>query len=469
MEEQASAAVRSGRRPGTPLDPFIAAAFWTLAVIILLNLRGLFPPGVNTGVVVFAGLRILCCLLLLGLVHVRLPQALGRSGAWILGSMVSYLVIGYFVSVATDAELLVHVYGFGLYDFVKDVAISCILTLGAALGGYAALERVGMRAFLRSMLLVLTASSTVIALTPVLRTMGVLLPLDMFPAVDRLRFSGAFWDPNSAGFLGCLTAALALAFLGNVRRPVLAYLALTVGSFAVAGSLSQTAIVSLGVVLAFFLLLNGRGGRGRILLWLGAMALMSRLAFQNLGLILTNLWAVLPANLSFDRVFNIYGLVTGGGDATAALGNRGVLWALGLRNSLESPIVGHGLGRFYFLDGAPFSDWQQIHPGVHNMYLLLLGEAGIVPLSLYLLYLFSLLRLHWTLPKSLARNAIVGWTIVVFLKGMTGHQLFQLGFYSFLGGVTCAMASYAARRSDGRTRETPRPFARTNAAPSATD
>ena len=106
--------------------------------------------------------------------------------------------------------------------------------------------------------------------------------------------------------------------------------------------------------------------------------------------------------------------------------------------------------------------------GAHNMYLLLLGEAGIVPLCLYLLYLFSLLRLYWAAPKSLARDAIVVWTIVVVLKGMTGHQLFQLGFYSLLGGVTCAMASYAARGSGGRTRETPRTFARTYAAPSAT-
>lgn len=469
MDEQASAArERSERRPWSPLDPVIAAAFWTLAVVILVNPRGLFPPGDNTGTLVFAGLRVLCCLLLLGLVHVRLPQALGKSGAWLLGSMASYLVIGFFVSVATDAELLVHVSGFDLYDFVSYPVIACILVLSAALGAYAALERVGMRAFLRSMLLVLTASSALVVLTPVLRRMGVLLTWHFYETLETTRFVGTFWDPNISGFVGCLTAVLALAFLGNVRRPVLAYLAMSIGFFAVAGSLSKTAIVTMGVILAFFLLLNGRRGRGRILLRLGAIALaialMGVLVFQKLNPI----YLVLQSRTAMTRILDILDLVTGRRLDEQVLSNRGYIWTTGLRHSLESPLVGQGLGRLHIMDDAPFSPWQQVNVGVHNMYLLLLGEAGILPLGLYLLYLFSLLRLRWAAPKSLSRDAIVGWTIAVFLQGMTGHQIFVLGAYSFLAGVTCAMASYAARGSGGRTGETPRTFARTHAAPSAT-
>ena len=467
MEEQASAAMeRFGRRPGSPLDPFIAAAFWTLAVIILLNLRGLFPPGVNTGMVVFAGLRILCCLLLLGLVHVRLPQALGNSGAWLLGSMASYLVIGYFVSVATDAEVLVNRYEVGLYGYVGDTAISLMLVLSAALGGYALLERVGMQAFLRSALMVLTASSTVIIFTPVLRSMGVLLPVEMIPTLAQWRFNGTFWNPNDAGYIACMTAALALAFLGNGRRPVLAYLALAAGSLATVCSVSKTAIGSLAVVMVFFLLLNGRRGRGRILLGIGVMALVSVIVVQKT--VLTPERALDTGFLqALVRLDHLVGLVTEGrfDDETTSL--RGYLWQRGLRHSLESPIVGHGLGWFYFLEDTPLTE-EGILQGVHNIYLLLAGEAGIVPLSLYLLYLFSLLRLRWTIPKSLARDAIVGWTIIIVLQGMVSYLLFQAGFYVFFGGVTCAMASYAARRSGGRTRETPLPFARTNAAPSAT-
>ena len=144
------------------------------------------------------------------------------------------------------------------------------------------------------------------------------------------------------------------------------------------------------------------------------------------------------------------------------------MWELGLSQALESPLVGHGLGRMYLLDGAPFYESQDVQGSVHNAYLLLFGEAGIVPLSLYLLYLFSLLRLRWAAPKSLSRDAIVGWTIIVVLQGMVFHQLFQLGIYTFIGGVMCAMAAYEACEGGGRTWETPRTFAQNDEAPSAT-
>lgn len=220
MNEQASAPMeRPGRKPGSSLDTFLAAAFWTLAAIILINLRGLFAPE-DSRALLFAVLRVLCCLLLIGLVHVRLPQALGKPGAWLLGSMAFYLMIGFVVSVTTGAEILVELYGFNLYVYVNHTVISMVVVLSAALGGYAILERVGMQAFLRSVLLVLTASSAVIVFTPVLREMGVLLEWHEQPLLDVVRLTGAFWSPNDAGFIGCMTAVLALAFLGNVRRPV---------------------------------------------------------------------------------------------------------------------------------------------------------------------------------------------------------------------------------------------------------
>ena len=468
MNEQASAPMeRPGRKPGSSLDTFLAAVFWMLAAIILINLRGLFAPE-DSRALLFAVLRVLCCLLLIGLVHVRLPQALGKPGAWLLGSMAFYLMIGFVVSVTTGAEILVELYGFNLYTYVNHTVISMVVVLSAALGGYAILERVGMQAFLRSVLLVLTASSAVIVFTPVLRKMGVLLEWYEKPLLDVVRLTGAFWSPNDAGFIGCMTAVLALAFLGNVRRPVFAYLALTAGFLATVGSFSKTSIVCLGVVMVFFLLWNGRGGRGPILAWVGAVTLMGVVYVPK-----TDLGRDLRSGSGlyireWYRLAQIMEIVTTGELDDDNTSSRATLWKLGLRQGLESPIVGHGLGRFHLMDRAFFSERQGVLTGVHNQYLLLLGEAGIVPLWLYLLYLLSLLRLRWTVPKSLARDAVVSWTIIIVLQAMAYHQLFQLGMYSFLGGVTCAMASYAARGSGDRTLETPPIFARTNAAPSTT-
>lgn len=468
MDEQASAAMeRPGRRPWSSLDPFITAAFWTLAVVILLNPRGMFPVEDNTSRLVFAGIRVLCCLLLMGLVHVRVPQAMGPHGVWILGSMASYMVIGFFVSVTTGSELLVNLYGRTFYGQLQDLVVSLVLILSSTLGAYAILERVGMQAFLRLMLMVLTASSTLVLFTPVLRSMGVILPWETLPLVDPFRFVGTFQDPNSAGYIGCLTVVPALAFLYNVRRPVFAYLALTAGFFAAVSSWSRTAVFSLGVLLVFSLLWRGRGGRGRggrgrVLLGMGIILLTIVVLISNLDLSRLDLQVIGP------RLSSIVDVVTRGKLDDETLSLRLYLWKAALDQALESPVVGHGLGRMYLLDDGIFFPTEGTISGVHNIYLLLVGEAGIVPLSLYLLYLFSLLRLHWTMPASLARDAIVGWTIVIVLQGMMFHQLFELGTYTFIGGVTCAMASYAVRGSGGRTRERPRTFARTHAASSAT-
>ena len=61
------------------------------------------------------------------------------------------------------------------------------------------------------------------------------------------------------------------------------------------------------------------------------------------------------------------------------------------------------------------------------MYLMLVGEAGMIPLALYLLALFFLMRLFWTVPKSLGRYLVVGWVIVIDLYGLPYHHLLTMG------------------------------------------
>ncbi len=129
-------------------------------------------------------------------------------------------------------------------------------------------------------------------------------------------------------------------------------------------------------------------------------------------------------------------------------GKRSLLWRMGLDMFLESPIIGNGVGRLYYMDGTPVGYHHGRPLGVHNLYLLLAGEAGIVPLSLYLLFLFSLMRLHWTAPSSLARDSIVGWAIVMALYNMAFQHLLSIGAHMFLFGLSCALASAVRRDSE---------------------
>ncbi len=80
------------------------------------------------------------------------------------------------------------------------------------------------------------------------------------------------------------------------------------------------------------------------------------------------------------------------------------------------------------------------------MYLMLAGEAGMIPLALYLLALFFLMRLLWTVPKSLGRDSVVGWVIVMGLYGLPFHHLLTMGAYNFIIGSACATAAFLVQR-----------------------
>ena len=124
---------------------------------------------------------------------------------------------------------------------------------------------------------------------------------------------------------------------------------------------------------------------------------------------------------------------------------RSLLWKMGFHKALESPIVGHGLHQLQILEGAPIGN-QGTSTGVHNVYLMLIGEAGVAPLVLYLLSLFFLMRVRWTVPKSLGRDAVVGWVVVMALYGLSYHHLLTMGAYNFLIGLACGTAAFLVQR-----------------------
>ena len=561
--------------------------------MVLVNVHWLHLWGMPMVRPVGYAVILISCLLVLGLVNARLWQAPGTPGALIFAAIASYWVIGSVALFVTDVQWQPNMGR----DILRQ-AFFFIVLLGAALGGRALLKRIGVEALLKGMLALLTASCLVIVASPVLRDLGV-LPLYRLP----FRFTGGFTDPNDAGFIGCITAVLALAFIINGQSRKRAYLGLTGGCAAVLVSFSKGASVALGVLSIFFLLANGLGRRHPILRYLPVLCLgiivfqrgeylhkfniypdysyndfcstvplkksylgrdcaillavrdtlagdvalnwndsvpipfwqgvelywgvvgldLSRMELsgrippalggldqlvslrlnhnrltgpippelgnlanlRELRLAENELTGVVPAELkaldsllvlslegnNFSTVSQAQAVsdtaraappVPGATKAASVFGppkhtrdikltvsgekisygmaaSRPQLWKLGLKKIQESPIVGSGLGRLYYLEGGLLNHNDR-PAGVHNVYLLLVGEAGIVPLSLYLLFLFSLMRLLWTAPKSLVRDAIVGWAMVMAVFGIAFHHLLAMGAFVFLAGLSCAMA-----------------------------
>ena len=137
----------------------------------------------------------------------------------------------------------------------------------------------------------------------------------------------------------------------------------------------------------------------------------------------------------------------------ATLGRRVRLWRIGLDRFLAAPLVGNGIHTLLHMEDAP-AGYAGAPADVHNLYLLLAGEAGLVPLSLYLGFLWSLLRLHWTAPRSPAADTVVGWALVLALEGLSRHSLLTLGVSMFLAGLCCALAAEACR-ANGLRRHVP--------------
>ena len=117
--------------------------------------------------------------------------------------------------------------------------------------------------------------------------------------------------------------------------------------------------------------------------------------------------------------------------------DRPLLWRLGFEKAMEAPIFGHGLGALEYMDGAPIGHHGR-PLGAHNLYLTLLGEAGIVPLLLFVSALVLLLRAQWGAPRSLARDATVAGVIVIALYSMTFQHLLGVSAFMFLAGLSIA-------------------------------
>ncbi len=246
----------------------IAVSFWALAVLVHIKLQdGIIKPLVLGGILV-------CCMLLLGFVSFRHWKSMGTPAILLLSAIGSYLFIGSAISLLNGIDL-------GIGDVLRQ-AFFLIITLAAVLGGRSMLERIGVEALLKWMLVVLLISCAVILASPMLRSIGV-LPEYRIPT----RLTGVFSDPNDAGLVACMTVALALTFMYNGTHRWLGHAALLLATVTVFSTLSFTAIGTMSVLSGIYLILNVRrhGRMGIISHTLIALVLVTSVLYIDVTLL----------------------------------------------------------------------------------------------------------------------------------------------------------------------------------------
>ena len=417
----------------------VGVAFWTLGILCLLNLNDLTRMWIGAERAFSIPILIACFVALAGLLRHGPREALGVPGVLILATLLSYASIGMAASIANDTGLQTR----ASWYFTRH-AKSILVIVAAAVGGRVLWRQIGGDRVLRGVLIILTASCTLMAASPWLG--------DLFrnPTPEgAYRYGGAFSDPNHAAIVACLTVAAALALARRGHSRVFPYAALVVATLALVGTLSRTALVVLPFALLGVWLANRRAPRKRIA---GGIAII--------GLVLAAVWTNRNTTWITDRQrgrwYSLFDLVEGGRVEELPLEGRASLWRLAWEAGLESPLLGNGLGSAHHLERGWINS-EGILMGAHNQYLILFGEAGVLPALFFVSFLVVTVAAGFRKrAASAALVAVSGWTLVLALFSLTLHGLLTLHACTFIIGLSCAFTA-SALGEQGAQPEAPQP------------
>ena len=403
------------------LDRIVTLAFWTVGVICVFNLNDLVRLWVGVERAVSIPLLLCCIIALAGLLRVRLMDALGTSGLLILATLAAYAGVGIVVSIVTASDLRSDA---ASYSYLVRHASSGLLILASAVGARFVWDRSGAEGPLRVLLLLMTGSCLLVLASPWL------MDAYRLPTEVPTRYSGSFSNPNAAALVTCFAVALALSFIRAGRFRLVAVGALLVAGTALMLTFSRTALIALAILVVHGLL-RSRG--------LKRVGLVSVLALA--GVVLGGAFASLDTELQdwtlarWNSLLEIFDRRTLDDVST---GGRLTLWRLGAEKAAQAPLFGNGLGQLHRLDEAWHHLDGSLH-GAHNQYLVLVGEAGFVPLVLYLLFLATLFRAGLRREHdSRILGAVSGWALAIAVFGVGANGILVHRAANFVIGVGCA-------------------------------
>ncbi|CAM3345990.1 O-antigen ligase family protein [Zobellia roscoffensis] len=226
------------------------------------------------------------------------------------------------------------------------------------------------------------------------------------PLKDYGRYSGFFLNPNSGGFICILGYGLSYT-LKNPKFKLIAQW-----------------IITLMGLLTF--------SRTFILLWIMINLISIRISIKNanklalgfgLVLVLVTYNSFLP--VQNKRLTQLAGTLSGDSNAANDLneGSRFETWETFYSFILDKPIFGNGFESF---GGGGVGGFL----GVHNSYLKILGEAGIIPF--FLLILFFIVITKKSLKHFFVNPSLLFMSIALASVLMTNHGFFTSSYLLFI-------------------------------------
>jgi O-antigen ligase len=359
-----------------------------------LNGLGFQALGVQR---LFSFVILALCLLILGINRFTVVRDLGTTGGMFMLFLGSYLLIGMPIGVDwSPAGLLAR------WHEVEILLSAGLIVLASAVGASHLVLAYRLKWPFRWLgIAALTMPATIF--------LGKFFPdfiSNMAPLADVGRMTGFYLNPNEAGSAVCCAAAILFSCLAYDNRRWWCIAGLVASSVAVIWTFSRAAVIIFALLAMLQIFIGGRRGRFAVLLM--AVVLVA-------GIV----WYVISASegaQGLDRNqqtrINMLARIFTGEISDETAGGRFTLAMSGLRHWSESPLFGHGLGgQRYIREGL----------GSHNTVIRVLGEAGIVPFGLFILFFVVMAREGWRCKVLPIRVLVLGYLIVFFMGCMTNH------------------------------------------------
>ena len=371
-------------------------------VIAVLNLNGFFVMLAGVGQV-FSPLLLLCCIVYLALRRVFIIDT-----AWVLFLMVTiaYLVFGLFfgaifIDPATSFHLVPTMVGTIL---LVTVIVQHILSLDRPE------EMTAFMKFVRNVALV-AAFGTLCS--PILY--GIYANP---PPSSSYRAAGLFANPNQAGLAGLLALALCMAY--PLQNRMMHWAAVVLAVMGILLPFSKTAILML-LVLAFFALLNARAIFR--LIFLPPVVLLFLFMVLNPELLIEFVRTQTLFELHYRQEIRLTAAImalTGQLDSEVTT-SRTDLVLLSIEKAMEVFPLGTGMNTFHQIYGGilGYENWL----GSHNTFLMIWGEAGLLPL----LIMLTLVIILGYRALRRGANPLVQYFLLIFLAVcMTSHSTLEV-------------------------------------------
>lgn len=316
----------------------------------------------------------------------------GRSGTALESKLLIFSLIGYLVFGALFFNPLETEANFS--SFVQTYFGSVLIVWAMILYTSYAEKRGklgGVLIFIRNLTVV--AAVSVIA-SPVLFELYSNLPPSF-----TYRFSGFFINPNEAG----MVSSIGLGFILSVpfRSKLIQMTAIAVAVVAVALTLSKASMSLALVIMLVYISKMYRGIAGFLVVLIIGFTFFGGLNDIQVFERIVNYEGVNLSESQKERILEFGTLITLVSLDSDITTGRTDLWRLGLDRVLDTFPSGAGFGSLHSIEGGIQNynsaySWQ----GVHNTFLMLLGEAGLLPAILLVVSILLVGRKAVTKRKS---------------------------------------------------------------------